>query len=129
MALTPGRTPLPGSPPVTSASTLSDMSGNQLVANTTTPKPVDGTPLIRSGLFAKPRGGVTAAGANGSNTNRPLSNALKDFHPVRDVVKAVSGEVKKRSARTTAQPPAITPSPNSRAAPVRLVKGHTPERH
>jgi hypothetical protein len=95
MALTPGRTPLPGSPPVTSASTLSDTGGNELVANTTTPRPVDGTPLVRSGLFAKPGGGVTAAGANGPNANRPLSDALKDFHPVRDVVKAVSSEVKK----------------------------------
>jgi pimeloyl-ACP methyl ester carboxylesterase len=95
MALTPGRTPLPGSPPPTSASTLSETNGNQLVASTTTSKPSDGTPLIRLGLIAKPGEGVTTARANGSNANRPLSNALKDFHPVRDVVKAVSGEVKK----------------------------------
>jgi hypothetical protein len=95
MALTPGRTPLPGSPPLTSASTLSETTGNQLVASTTTSKPSDGTPLIRLGLSAKPGEGVTVAGSNGSNANRPLSNTLKDFHPVRDVVKAVSGEVKK----------------------------------
>ncbi len=96
MALTPGRTPLPGSPPLDTASTLSDTTGtNTLVSNTTTPKLLDGKPLVRLGLFAKPGEGVTATGANGSSANRPLQNALKDFHPVRDVVKAVSGTVKK----------------------------------
>lgn len=96
MALTPGRTPLPGSPPLDTASILSDTTGtNTLVSNTTTPKLLDGKPLVRLGLFAKPGEGVTATGANGSSANRPLQNALKDFHPVRDVVKAVSGTVKK----------------------------------
>jgi pimeloyl-ACP methyl ester carboxylesterase len=91
MALTPGRTPLPGSPPVqTTMTTLSDTNGtNQSVAKTT---PTLGTPEIRLGIFAKPGDNATATG---SNANRPLQNALKDFHPVRDVVKAVSGTVKK----------------------------------
>lgn len=95
MALTPGRTPLPGSPPLpATASTLSETNNtNTLVSTVTTPKP--GTPDIRLGLFAKPGQGAGAAGAGGSNANRPLQNALKDFHPVRDVVKAVSGTVKK----------------------------------
>ena len=96
MALTPGRTPLPDAPPLPpSASALEVTSGtNQLVANTTTPQLFDGKPLVRLGLIAKPGEGVTAAGTNGSGTDRPLRNALKDFHPVRDVVKAVSGTVK-----------------------------------
>ncbi len=95
MALTPGRTPLPGSPPVTTTvSTLSDSNTtNTIVSNPTTPKLT--TPDIRLGLFAKPGEGVTATGANGSSANRPLQNALKDFHPVRDVVKAVSDTAKK----------------------------------
>jgi hypothetical protein len=95
MALTPGRTPLPGSPPLpATASTLSDTNTtNTIVSNATTPKL--NTPDIRLGLFAKPGEGVTATGANGSSANRPLQNALKDFHPVRDVVKAVSDTAKK----------------------------------
>lgn len=94
MALTPGRTPLPppaGQGPQT-LTTLSDTSGtNQSVLQTAT-APKLGTPDLRLGLFAKPGENSTAAG---SNSNRPLQKALKDFHPVRDVVKAVSGTVKK----------------------------------
>ena len=94
MALTPGRTPLPGSPPVppTTITTLSDTSGTNLAVAKSTPKP--GIPDLRLGIFAKP-GETNTAGTDGANTNRPLSNGLKDFHPVRDVVKAVSGTVKK----------------------------------
>ena len=96
MALTPGRTPLPGSPPLpATASTLSDTSGTNTVVSNTQPKLFDRKPLVRLGLIAKPGEGVTATGSNGSSTNRPLQNALKDFHPVRDVVKAVSGTVNK----------------------------------
>ncbi len=91
MALTPGRTPLPGSPPLPTTTTLSDTSTpNTVVAKTEAPKLT--TPDIRLGLFAKPGENATATG---SNTDRPLKSALKDFHPVRDVVKAVSGTVNK----------------------------------
>jgi hypothetical protein len=96
MALTPGRTPLPGSPPLPATpSTLSadtSTSTNTLVSKTTAPKLTE--PDIRLGIFAKP-GENTTTGANGSSANRPLQNALKDFHPVRDVVKAVSDTAKK----------------------------------
>jgi hypothetical protein len=93
MALTPGRTPLPGSPPLPATpSTLSNTSTNTLVSKTTAPK-VTG-PDIRLGIFAKP-GENSTTGASGSSANRPLQNALKDFHPVRDVVKAVSDTAKK----------------------------------
>ena len=93
MAATPGRTPLPGSPPLppAPASTLADTeSNNQLVASVPS-KP--GTPDIRLGIFAQPNG--SGGGSTGPTANRPLQNALKDFHPVRDVVKAVSGTVNK----------------------------------
>lgn len=94
MALTPGRTPLPppaGQGPQT-MSTLSDTdTTNTVVSNTTAPKLT--TQDIRLGLFARP--GEGAAGTNGSTSNRPLQNALKDFHPVRDVVKGVSDTVNK----------------------------------
>lgn len=96
MALTPGHTPLPpleGQGPQTTTTLQVSDDPNTVVAKTESPKLT--TPDIRLGLIAKPGEGVAAAGANGSNANRPLSNALKDFHPVRDVVKAVSGEVKK----------------------------------
>jgi hypothetical protein len=93
MALMPGRTPLPppeGQGPPTS-STLSDTSGtNQVVAKTKPAKPE-----LRLGLFARPGQGVTAGGADGTTANRPLRTALKDFHPVRDVLQAVSGTVSK----------------------------------
>ncbi len=96
MALTPGRTPLPGSPPLpATASTLSDTSGTNTIVSNTQPKLFDGKSLVRLGLIAKPGEGVAATGSNGSSTNRPLQNALKDFHPVRDVVKAVSDTVNK----------------------------------
>jgi pimeloyl-ACP methyl ester carboxylesterase len=92
LALTPGRTPLPGSPPVpTTTSTLSDTSGtNQSVVQTGS-APKLNTPDLRLGILAKPRENATATG---SNTNRPLRDALRGFHPVRDVANAVSGTVK-----------------------------------
>ncbi len=94
MALTPGRTPLPppaGQGPQT-LTTLSDTNTtNTIVSKSTTPNL--GTPDIRLGIFAKPGENATT-GANGSSANRPLQNALKDFHPVRDVVKAVSDTAK-----------------------------------
>jgi pimeloyl-ACP methyl ester carboxylesterase len=88
MALTPGRTPLPGSPPVQTTTTLSDAnSTNVAVAKTASTEPD-----LRLGIFAKPGESTSSSDAK---TNRPLRNALKDFHPVRDVVKAVSGTVNK----------------------------------
>ena len=94
MALTPGHTPLPpleGQGPQTMTA-LSDTSGTNLAVAKSPPKL--STPDLRLGIFAKP-GGTGSAGAAGVNANRPLQKALKDFHPVRDVVKAVSGTVKK----------------------------------
>ena len=94
MALTPGRTPLPGSPPLPATpSTLSDTNTTNTIVSKTT-APILGAPDIRLGIFAKP-GENTTTGANGSSANRPLQNGLKDFHPVRDVVKAVSDTAKK----------------------------------
>lgn len=90
MALTPGRTPLPGSPPVqTTTTTLSDSGDttNTIVAKEATKS---GTPL---GIFT--RSGDKSAVSGVDVKNRPLRKALKNFHPVRDVVKAVSGTVKK----------------------------------
>jgi hypothetical protein len=46
-------------------------------------------------LFAKPNEGITTTGTDGTNTDRPLRDALGNVHPVRDVVTAVSGTVKK----------------------------------
>ena len=60
MALTPGRTPLPGSPPRyrRTATTLSDTNTtNTIVSKSTTPNL--GTPDIRLGIFAKPGGQPT----------------------------------------------------------------------
>ena len=71
---------------------MSDTSGTNLAVAKSTPKL--GTPDLRLGIFAKP-GETGTAGADGTSANRPLQKALKDFHPVRDVVKAVSGTVKK----------------------------------
>jgi len=91
MALTPGRTPLPDAPPLPpqTASALSDTNATNIdVAKAR-------TPLTRLSLFTKPNVGITSSESEAANTNRPLRNALKDFHPVRDVVKAVSGTVKK----------------------------------
>ena len=62
MALTPGRTPLPGrrrSAPTT-MTTLSDTSGTNLAVAKSTPKL--GTPDLRLGIFAKP-GETGTAGA------------------------------------------------------------------
>ncbi|RDH76016.1 PE-PPE domain-containing protein [Mycolicibacterium moriokaense] len=98
MALTPGRTPLPGSPPLPdTASTLSDSSTNTSTNEdvATTTKLLDGKPLTRLGLIAKPNEGISATGTDGSSTTGPVGTALKDFHPVRDTVKAVSGAVSK----------------------------------
>jgi pimeloyl-ACP methyl ester carboxylesterase len=97
MALTPGQTPLPppaGQGPQT-LSTLSETntSNAAVVANTTTQAPKLG--LIRDSLFAKPNAGILATGSGGTGADHPLQNALKDVHPVRDVVKAVSGAVNK----------------------------------
>ncbi|MDT5003100.1 MAG: hypothetical protein QOJ24_276 [Mycobacterium sp.] len=95
MALTPGRTPLPppaGQGPQT-LTTLSDTNTTNTIVSKTT-APTLGAPDIRLGIFAKP-GENTTTGPNGSSTNRPLQNELKDFHPVRDVVKAVSDTAKK----------------------------------
>lgn len=107
MALEPGRTPLPDSPPlpdpaplppaVTSTTTPADdtIAVNQVVAEAKPkPKLFDGKPLTRLGLFAKPGEGIVT-GSQSAKSDRPLRDALKDFHPVRDVVKAVSGTVKK----------------------------------
>ena len=64
------------------------------VVTTPTNKPFDGKPLARLGLIAKPGEGI-ATGTDGSTSDRPLRNALNDFHPVRDVVNTVSSSVQK----------------------------------
>ena len=70
---------------------------NEDVAKTT-PKLTDGKPLTRLSLFAKPNEGIT--GTAGTNPDRPPPRAaLGNMHPVRDVVKAVSGAVKKVLAK------------------------------
>src|SRR5690606_15294066 len=117
MALQPGRTPLPGSPPLPSADTtppetlagttppdtLADSTPPATTPDTTTlaatttvtnddavnvetkkTKARDGKPLTRLSLFATPGGGAATNGAQSSN--RPIRDALKNFHPVRDVV-------------------------------------------
>ena len=89
----PRRAPIRSPPLPATATTLSETNTtNTIVSKSTTPNL--GTPDIRLGIFAKPGQGATATGANGASTNRPLQNALKDFHPVRDVVKAVSDTAK-----------------------------------
>jgi hypothetical protein len=98
-ALTPGLQPLPGSCTCTVVGT--DGTGPQSLAadNQTATQSVmtDNKPITRLSLFAKPGEGIAtvtgATGTSGSNTNQPIKNALKDVHPVRDVVKAVSGAV------------------------------------
>jgi hypothetical protein len=95
MALTPGRTPLPGSPPLPATpNTLSDTNTTNTIVSKTT-SPALRAPDIRLGIFVKPGESASTTGANGSSANRPLQNALKDFHPVRDVAKAVSDTAKK----------------------------------
>ncbi len=87
-ALTPGLQPLPGSDPNSNVVE----TNNQTV---TTAAVADGKPITRLSLFAKPNGGITATGT-GANANHPsLQGALGDVHPVRDLVKAVSGAVNK----------------------------------
>ncbi|WNG93959.1 PE-PPE domain-containing protein [Mycobacterium sp. ITM-2016-00318] len=88
MALTPGRTPLPGSPLVQTTTPLSDANTTNVAVAKTEATETD----LRLGIFAEPGESTSSSDAN---TNRPLRNALKDFHPVRDVAKAVSGTVNK----------------------------------
>jgi hypothetical protein len=100
-AFTPGLQPLPGSCTCTVVPT--DGTGPQSLAadNQTVTQSVttDNKPITRLSLFAKPGEGIAAltgaTGTSGSNTNQPIKNALKDFHPVRDVVKSVSDTVNK----------------------------------
>ena len=98
-ALTPGLQPLPGSDPNSNVV----VTDNQTVATTavtnkqtvSTSTVSDTSPLVRLSTIAKPGEGAPNPTSSGSNANRPLGSALKDFHPVRDVVKAVSGTVNK----------------------------------
>lgn len=85
-ALTPGLQPLPGSDPNSDVVQTNESVSTAAVTNT--------TPLVRLSTIAKPGEGATTSGS-GSNANRPLGNARKDFHPVRDVVKAVSSTANK----------------------------------
>jgi hypothetical protein len=98
MALEPGRTPLPGSPPpptVTTTTTApADSDPTNTVVTSTTKLASDINPLTRLSMIAKPNGGIVLA--NGATTDRPsLPSALGDVHPIRDAVTAVSGAVKK----------------------------------
>jgi hypothetical protein len=75
---------------------LATASGANKTTNeevSTTPKLFD-TSLFRLSAFAKPNEGITVPGTGGTATDGPLRNALGDFHPVRDVVNAVSTAVK-----------------------------------
>ena len=109
MALEPGRTPLPGSPPLPTATTLTDTNKDVVKS----PKLFDGKPLTRLSLFAKPNEGITATGTEGTDAERPsLRGALGDVHPVRDAVKAVSGAVKKVLGKEDAGAPAASDSEN-----------------
>ncbi|OBB06933.1 hypothetical protein A5662_09830 [Mycobacteriaceae bacterium 1482268.1] len=94
MAVTPGRTPLPGSPPLpTTTSTVSGATAtNTVAAEDEATNLVSANHDRRTSLLINSRAG---AGVDGSHTNRPLRNALKDFHPVRDAVKAVTSTVNK----------------------------------
>jgi PE-PPE domain len=63
---------------------------------TTTNDQVSTTPkLLRPSFIAKPNEGITLPGTGGTATDGQLRNALGDFHPVRDAVKAVSDAVDK----------------------------------
>ena len=95
-ALTPGLQPLPGSsdsnvvvtdnqPATTPAVTTNQTVATTAVTNT--------NPLIRLSTIARPGDGASTSAGSGADANRPLGSALKDFHPVRDAVKAVSGAV------------------------------------
>jgi hypothetical protein len=97
-ALTPGLQPLPGSDTnpnvvVTDNPLTTTAAGNNQAVSTAAV--TNTNPLLRLSTIAKPGGGASNATGSGSSANRPLGNALKDFHPVRDVVKAVSGTVNK----------------------------------
>jgi len=96
-ALTPGLQPLPGSDPNSNVVETNVVETNTVQTNqtVTTAAVPDNKPLLRLSMIAKPNGGITTAGSGGSDANHPLQNALKDVHPVRDVVKAVSGAVDK----------------------------------
>ncbi len=95
-ALTPGLQPLPGSSDSNVVEIESQTVTTTAVTNETitTTTPANTTPLVRLGLIAKPAEGASNSKGSGTNANRPLGNALKDFHPVRDVVKAVSDTAK-----------------------------------
>ncbi len=87
MALTPGHTP----PATARGSGAADdhHSGGPDQRNRQDAPTADPAALVREA-----KGGHHRDWAGGTN-DRPLSNALKDFHPVRDAVKAVSGTVNK----------------------------------
>ncbi len=91
-ALAPGLQPLPGSDPNSNVVATTAVANNETVSTTTV---ADTNPLVRLSTIAKPGEGASNSPGSGSTANRPLGNALKDFHPVRDVVKAVSGTVTK----------------------------------
>ena len=78
-------------------------TNNQTV---TTAAVTDNKPLVRLSLIAKPNEGIAATGTGGTSSTGPVSNALKDFHPVRDVVKTVSGAVNKALGKDSASEPA-----------------------
>ncbi|GFG51983.1 PE-PPE domain-containing protein [Mycolicibacterium agri] len=121
MALEPGRTQLPGSPgPVTTSDMTSEETSPAPLVDSTPPvttpdttavaattavtnddaandatkktKAWDGKPLTRLSLIATPGGGASNDGQGKSS--RPIRDALKNFHPVRDVVKAVKNAAK-----------------------------------
>ncbi len=97
-ALTPGLQPLPGSSDSTVVVNETQTATTTAVTNTqtvSTSTVTNTNPLIRLSTIAKPGDGTSNSTNSGSNANRPLGNALKDFHPVRDVVKAVSDTAKK----------------------------------
>jgi PE-PPE domain-containing protein len=101
-ALTPGLQPLPGSDPnsnvvETNAVQTPVVQTNVVQTNqtVTTASVPDNKPLLRLSMIAKPNEGITTPGSGGSDADHPLQNALKDVHPVRDVVNAVSGAVDK----------------------------------
>ena len=101
-ALTPGLQPLPGSDPNSNVVETNAVQTNIVQTNVvqtnqtvTTAAVPDNKPLLRLSMIAKPNEGITTAGSGGSDANHPLQNALKDVHPVKDVVNAVSGAVNK----------------------------------
>jgi hypothetical protein len=107
-ALTPGLQPLPPLPGTgpDAATTLRQTDDSTNILTAEKPKLFDGKLLTRPSLFAKPNAGITATGAMGADPDRPLRAALGNVHPVRDVVKAVSGAVNKTLGKedSTADP-------------------------